>query len=550
MANFDIYSLPHNDLDAALAFADQHWRELRPEDFTTLARLNEAHSAELFQGLADLKQRKGGDGSERHGTVTHRRLRRLRYRSVLYVAAGKKPPLTKWVRVLRKRDGKIIQVRRGRETDKSKYKLVKPGTPLGGGRAAKPVKKPARPVKAPSTQLKRTVKQKLVERAQRRTVEKKKLKSRTTPVTESKKPKLAPPVPPPPTERPPLAIGKTKSGKSIYAPSEALNHAHQRFLKKGKPPRAERERANDLLDDHFDHYEGLTAQDHHDAAKLHRHHAKKLEQQWRKLVGRKGKPPKDKRDEADALGQQMHAHRGLAGKHEIREKLAKPSKAPKSGKSPKPGKPPVVEEDSPYLQRAEPGEAHGRSWTEKPVYREVPKKPPEAPSSSTPPPAPAEPKPRKIQVVVTDEAGQEHLVDMGGETPVTPAKPSVTPKAEKPAAPKPEKKPVPPKAEKPAAPKPETPKAPESEEVKPTPPPPKPAPPPPPKPAAPSHPHTPATPVKKKVKIIVTDPDGTEREIDPDADESMPESKAAAVLFYRRVPYVPVRHHSRRRSVK
>jgi hypothetical protein len=142
MASFSIYSLPHNDVAAALAFARAHWDELRPEDFTTLARLNEAHSAELLAGLARLKRERDAKKGKKSGAV-------LLYRAVPYarvqaqlthpdvlvdvdgvryrVVEAQEAPLTKWVRVVRVRDGKIIQVKREVALAKPhKYKPLQP----------------------------------------------------------------------------------------------------------------------------------------------------------------------------------------------------------------------------------------------------------------------------------------------------------------------------------------------------------------------------------------------------------------------------------------
>ena len=65
-------------------------------------------------------------------------LTRIMYHDTLYVLAAKAVSQSKWVRVIRKRDGKIVQVRRGKETNTKKYKVLKPGRSAGPAKSMTP----------------------------------------------------------------------------------------------------------------------------------------------------------------------------------------------------------------------------------------------------------------------------------------------------------------------------------------------------------------------------------------------------------------------------
>ena len=52
----NVYSIGRNNIPAALRFIEEHWGQLRPEDFTILRQLQD-HGLEYMTKLKALKQR-------------------------------------------------------------------------------------------------------------------------------------------------------------------------------------------------------------------------------------------------------------------------------------------------------------------------------------------------------------------------------------------------------------------------------------------------------------------------------------------------------------
>lgn len=94
---FEIYSLDRNDIEGALRYVAHHWGELRPEDFTTLDRLQD-QAGEWRRRLAKLARRltkQEGPGTQRQAALR-------------FVSANK------YVRVVHLPDGKTMYVPRER----------------------------------------------------------------------------------------------------------------------------------------------------------------------------------------------------------------------------------------------------------------------------------------------------------------------------------------------------------------------------------------------------------------------------------------------------
>lgn len=251
MANLQIYNLPHNNTAAALTFAKQHWHELRPEDFTTLARLQDDPAA-LFNGLAKLERQLGEprpakkSGAVLYHTVPYLAVKDqllsddvlLYYRARYYrVVEAQQEQLTKWVRVVRVRDGKIVQVRREVALAKShKYKPLKP-------LQAVPVKPREVPPAPPTTKWVRVLRLR-----DNKIIQVRREKANQPHKYKPLGPGSAPPRPPEPTEpppeqpkKPPLEIPKrlrrrlTEYGQQVW--SQVAQIPALRAAIKTPPPR-------------------------------------------------------------------------------------------------------------------------------------------------------------------------------------------------------------------------------------------------------------------------------------------------------------------------
>ena len=145
MGSFSLYALNRNDIAGALRYVRQHWDELRPEDFTTLDRLQD-HSVEWRRQLDELVTKLQAEkGKSRHAALLHR-------------CAGN------YVRVIHRPDGKTMYVPRERALARpdlyrpdgpdEAYKLKhdpSPTTPPTSPPTKPPITPPTKPTAKPPT---------------------------------------------------------------------------------------------------------------------------------------------------------------------------------------------------------------------------------------------------------------------------------------------------------------------------------------------------------------------------------------------------------------
>ena len=168
----NLYGLPRNNVKLAVQYVEEQWGKLRPEDFTILAKLQD-NPKQMLDALAKLQQRmqrekrgkptKTAEVDQLGELVSYRDVPYcavqdqldggrvlIRHAGTYYRVVTAQEVVTKWVRAIRIRDGKVIQVKR--EVALANPHKYKPLRPLTTGQPD-PTKHGPKPGAPPTTPL-------------------------------------------------------------------------------------------------------------------------------------------------------------------------------------------------------------------------------------------------------------------------------------------------------------------------------------------------------------------------------------------------------------